>query len=236
MAQAMAEAIGRQRDFVADASTQLRNPLATAGAPTGERRAAHRPRAGPRRARRAPWDEAERLEELLDGLLAMARVESGHAELAGQDVSQAGTAAGHGLDPRVPRRRTGADRARPPRGPAGNGPRRRHGPHPGRPPRQRRHSSFRARAACAFAPRGTWTTEQSSSRHGRRPGCPAGTTRRAAAALRRSPEHQNVPGTGLGLAIADEIAASAARRLDVTANTPRRTGLRAAPPPCPAPH
>ncbi|MGW7192843.1 histidine kinase dimerization/phospho-acceptor domain-containing protein, partial [Streptomyces sp. NPDC054838] len=84
----MADAIGRQRDFVADASHQLRNPLATLVLQLENVEPHIAP--GPGRAEHArALDEAERLEELLDGLLAMARVESGAAELGDQDVSRA---------------------------------------------------------------------------------------------------------------------------------------------------
>ncbi|UQW99508.1 HAMP domain-containing sensor histidine kinase [Streptomyces sp. RerS4] len=88
MAQAVAESDGRRRDFVADASHQLRNPLATLvlRMENVERYVAP----GPGRAEHAgALDEAERLEELLDGLLVLARVESAPAELREQDVTRA---------------------------------------------------------------------------------------------------------------------------------------------------
>ncbi|MET9319490.1 HAMP domain-containing sensor histidine kinase [Streptomyces sp. NPDC003038] len=88
MAEAVAASIGRQRDFVADASHQLRNPLATLVLQLENVEPHIAP--GPGRAEHTrALDEAERLEELLDGLLALARVESGTVELREQDVSQA---------------------------------------------------------------------------------------------------------------------------------------------------
>lgn len=88
MAEAMADSIGRQRDFVADASHQLRNPLATLVLQLENVEPHIAPGPGLAEHGRA-LDEAERLEELLDGLLALARVESGTAELSDEDVSRA---------------------------------------------------------------------------------------------------------------------------------------------------
>ncbi|MEU8774163.1 HAMP domain-containing sensor histidine kinase [Streptomyces sp. NPDC048606] len=88
MARAVAESIGRQRDFVADASHQLRNPLATLVLRMENVEPYVAP--GPGRGEHArALEEAERLEELLDGLLALARVESATAELREQDVVRA---------------------------------------------------------------------------------------------------------------------------------------------------
>ncbi|MCX5195533.1 HAMP domain-containing histidine kinase [Streptomyces sp. NBC_00249] len=88
MAQAVADSMGRQRDFVADASHQLRNPLATLVLQMENVEPYISPGPGLTEHTRA-LDEAERLEELLDGLLALARVESGTAELKEQDVARA---------------------------------------------------------------------------------------------------------------------------------------------------
>lgn len=79
MAQDVADSMGRQRDFVADASHQLRNPLATLVLQMENVEPYIAPGPGLAEHTRA-LDEAARLEELLDGLLALARVESGTAE------------------------------------------------------------------------------------------------------------------------------------------------------------
>ncbi|MEU7062538.1 HAMP domain-containing sensor histidine kinase [Streptomyces sp. NPDC046161] len=220
MAQAMADAIGRQRDFVADASHQLRNPLATLVLQLENVEPHIAP--GPGRAEHArALDEAERLEELLDGLLAMARVESGTAELDEQDVSRAVrervtawtpvchaaglqlTASGipEGLRATALPDATGrildalldnAVKFVPPDGGV----------------------AVRAARDPADGQIVVRVTDDG-------PGVPPDQLGVLLRRFGRASEHQNVPGTGLGLAIADEIARISGGRLDVTANTPR---------------
>ncbi|MFE9629706.1 ATP-binding protein [Streptomyces sp. NPDC006463] len=218
MAEAMADSIGRQRDFVADASHQLRNPLATLVLQLENVEPHIAP--GPGRAEHArALDEAERLEELLDGLLALARVESATAELTDQDVSRAVRERVTAWTPvfghaGVELTATGLP------------------------------DGLRARAlpdaagrildavldnAVKFVPRdgrvevrathgadGTAVVRVSDDG----PGVPQDQLPLLLRRFTRSPEHQNVHGSGLGLAIADEIARISGGRLDVGANTP----------------
>ncbi|MFG2874679.1 ATP-binding protein [Streptomyces sp. NPDC048337] len=221
MAEAVSDSIGRQRDFVADASHQLRNPLATLVLQLENVEPYVAP--GPGRAEHTrALDEAERLEELLDGLLALARVESGTAEPKEQDVSRAVRErvkawtpvfldAGLELEP------TGAGAA---------------------------EHELRVRAlpdaagrildalldnAVKFVPRGGRV--EVSARRGADgwavvrvaddgPGVREDQLGLLLRRFARSPEHQNVRGSGLGLAIADEIARISGGLLDVAANSP----------------
>ncbi|WP_405435350.1 HAMP domain-containing histidine kinase [Streptomyces avidinii] len=218
MAQAMADSIGRQRDFVADASHQLRNPLATLVLQLENVEPHIAPGPGLTEHSRA-LDEAERLEELLDGLLALARVESGTAELSDQDVAQAVQDRVTAWSPVF--RAAGVELVAP--GLA---------------------EDLRARAlpdaagrildalldnAVKFVPRGRRVEVRAA--HGP-DGCavvrvaddgPGVPEEQLALLLRRfarAPEHQNVPGSGLGLAIADEIARISGGLLTVGGNEP----------------
>ncbi|MGW0752318.1 ATP-binding protein [Streptomyces sp. NPDC002587] len=220
MAQAMADSIGRQRDFVADASHQLRNPLATLVLQLENVEPHIAP--GPGRAEHArALDEAERLEELLDGLLALARVESAAAELTDQDVSRAVRERVAAWTPVFGHAGLELDATVPPEGP------------------------LRARAlpdaagrildavldnAVKFVPRdGRVEVRAAHGADGTAvvrvaddgPGVPQDQLPLLLRRFTRSPEHQNVPGSGLGLAIADEIARISGGRLVVGSNTPR---------------
>ncbi|MFE2165266.1 ATP-binding protein, partial [Streptomyces sp. NPDC059447] len=219
MAQAVSESIGRQRDFVADASHQLRNPLATLVLQLENVEPYVAP--GPGRAEHTrALDEAERLEELLDGLLALARVESGAADPQEQDVSRAVRERVRAWEPVF--REAGlvlaaADLA----------------------------EDLRARAlpdatgrvldavldnAVKFVPRGG-RTEVTTARGADGtavvrvtddgPGVREDQLPLLLRRFARSPEHQNLAGSGLGLAIADEIARISGGSLDVGANEPR---------------
>ncbi|MEU1573349.1 HAMP domain-containing sensor histidine kinase [Streptomyces collinus] len=217
MAEAVMDSISRQRAFVADASHQLRNPLATLvlrleniepylSADPGRAEHAH------------ALDEAERLEELLDGLLALARVESGTAELVDQDVSQAVRERLAAWTPVF----SDAGLELTTSGVA---------------------ESLRARAlpdavgrvldalldnAAKFVPSGghvdvhaaLWNDEVSVRVVDDGPGVPEEQLPLLLRRFVRAPEHQNVPGSGLGLAIADEIARLSGGRLTATPNTP----------------
>ncbi|MGP3989191.1 HAMP domain-containing sensor histidine kinase [Streptomyces sp. 3N207] len=217
MAEAMADSIGRQRDFVADASHQLRNPLATLVLQL-ENVEPHVAQ-GPGRAEHArALDEAERLEELLDGLLALARVESGAPERVGQDVSRAIRERVAAWEP--------VFRALDLELTASTVP-----------------ESLRARAlpdavgrildalldnAAKFVPSGGHVDVHATLRDGEvlvrvsddGPGVPEEQLPLLLRRFARAPGHQNVPGSGLGLAIADETARMSGGRLGVTRNTP----------------
>ncbi|MFE1808161.1 ATP-binding protein [Streptomyces sp. NPDC059533] len=219
MAQAVSESIGRQRDFVADASHQLRNPLATLVLQLENVEPYVAPGPGRTEHTRA-LDEAERLEELLDGLLALARVESGAADPQEQDVSRAVRERVRAWEPVF--RDAGlvlaaADLAEDLRARA-------------LPDATGRILDALLDNAVKFVPRGG-RTEVTTARGtdgtavvrvtddgpGVREDQLPLLTRRFA----RSPEHQNVAGSGLGLAIADEIARISGGSLDVAANAPR---------------
>ncbi|MEU9305100.1 HAMP domain-containing sensor histidine kinase [Streptomyces sp. NPDC048269] len=218
MAEAMADSIGRQRDFVADASHQLRNPLATLVLRLENVEPHIAP--GPGRAEHTgALDEAERLEELLDGLLALARVESGTGELTDQDVSRAvrervtawTPVFGHaGLELTAPGLPEGL-RARALPDAAG------------------RILDAVLDNAVKFVPRdGRVEVRATRGADGTAvvrvaddgPGVPEDQLPLLLRRFMRAPEHQNVPGSGLGLAIADEIARISGGRLDVSGNTP----------------
>ncbi|MFG2987775.1 ATP-binding protein [Streptomyces sp. NPDC048257] len=218
MAEAMADSIGRQRDFVADASHQLRNPLATLVLQLENVEPHIAPGPGLAEHSRA-LDEAERLEELLDGLLALARVESATAELSDQDVSRAVRDRVTAWAPVY--RAAGLELSA--GGPA---------------------EDLRARAlpdaagrildalldnAVKFVPRGGRVEVRTT--HGTDgsvvvrvtddgPGVPEEQLSLLLRRFARAPEHQNVPGSGLGLAIADEIARISGGKLDVSGHVP----------------
>ncbi|MFF2787113.1 ATP-binding protein [Streptomyces sp. NPDC058049] len=223
MAEAMADSIGRQRDFVADASHQLRNPLATLVLQLENVEPHIAPGPGLAEHGRA-LDEAERLEELLDGLLALARVESGTAELGDEDVSRAVRDRVTAWTPVF--RAAGVElvatgfaeglRARALPDAAG------------------RILDALLDNAVKFVPRGgrvevgatyaTYAADASAVAVVRvaddGPGVPEEQLPLLLRRFARSPEHQNVPGSGLGLAIADEIARISGGRLDVRGNEP----------------
>ncbi|MFD3545523.1 ATP-binding protein, partial [Streptomyces sp. NPDC058655] len=218
MAEAVSESLARQRDFVADASHQLRNPLATLVLQLENVEPHVAP--GPGRAEHVrALDEAERLAELLDGLLALARVESGAAGLRDQDVSRAvreRTTAwapafrGAGLELTAAEPQEGL-RARALPDAAG------------------RILDALLDNAVKFVPAGG-RVEVSAGRADDGgtvvrvaddgPGVPEEQLPLLLRRFTRSPEHQNVRGSGLGLAIADEIARVSGGRLDVGGNTP----------------
>ncbi|MGW2374592.1 ATP-binding protein [Kitasatospora sp. NPDC001683] len=217
MAQTVAESLRRQRDFVADASHQLRNPLATLVLQLENAEPHVRPGPG-RQAHALALDEADRLGELLDGLLALARLEAAIAPVEEQDVSAAVTervaawtpvfeAGGLDLtaDVEPGLRALGLPDAT---GrildalldnaskfvPAGE----------------------RVRVVAAAAPEGGSVVRVTDTG----PGVPADQLPMLLRRFARAPEHQNVPGTGLGLAIADELARACGGSLTVGATSP----------------
>ncbi|MEU9029504.1 HAMP domain-containing sensor histidine kinase [Streptomyces sp. NPDC048383] len=218
MAEAVADSIGRQRDFVADASHQLRNPLATLVLQLENVEPYVSPGPGLAEHARA-LDEAERLEELLDGLLALARVESGPAEPREQDVAAAVRERVRAWAPVF----------------AGAGLELAHAC-PGEGLRARALPDAAGRVldalldnAVKFVPAGgrvevAVTREQDGAVLVRvrddGPGVPPEQRDLLLRRFARSPEHQNVRGSGLGLAIAEEIARVSGGRLDVGGNVP----------------
>lgn len=218
MAEAVAGSIGRQRDFVADASHQLRNPLATLVLQLENIEPHIAPGPGRTEHTRA-LDEAERLEELLDGLLALARVESGGAEPAEQDVSRAVRERVGAWAPVF--RAAGLELAA--RGVA-DGLRSR-----ALPDAAGRILDALLDNAVKFVPPGGRV--EVSARRGADgtavvrvrddgPGVPEDQLALLVRRFARAPEHQNVPGSGLGLAIADELARLSGGRLGVSGSTP----------------
>lgn len=229
MAEAMADSIGRQRDFVADASHQLRNPLATLVLQLENVEPHLSPGLGRTEHARA-LDEAERLEELLDGLLALARVESGSAEPAEQDVSQAVRERVVAWTPVF--RKAGVELAA-----------------------SAVQDDLQARAlpdavgrildalldnAAKFVPSGGHVEVRAVLRDGEAavrvaddgPGVPEEQLPLLLRRFARAPEHQNVPGSGLGLAIADELARLSGGRLGVSGNAPHGLAVELRLPSC----
>lgn len=219
MAEAVADSIGRQRAFVADASHQLRNPLATLVLQLENVEPHLAPGPGREEHTRA-LDEAERLAELLDGLLALARVESASAERVEQDLSGAVAARVAAWEPVFDASELTLTVAEVPPG-------------------------LRVRAvpdavgrvldaaldnAVKFVPAGGRVTVIAEAVEDGEvvvrvaddgPGVPDDQLPLLTRRFVRAPEHQNVPGTGLGLAIADEIARLSGGRLAARAETPR---------------
>ncbi|MGW2700455.1 ATP-binding protein [Streptomyces sp. NPDC001340] len=217
MAEAVAHSLGRQRAFVADASHQLRNPLATLVLQLENVEPHLAPGPGRKEHARA-LDEAERLEELLDGLLALARVESGTAERTEQDVSR-------GVRERVAAwqpvfEATGVtlsaaavrEGLRAPAVPDAVG----------------RILDAVLDNAVKFVPSGGRVAVTAALADGEvvvrvaddGPGVPDDQLPLLTRRFARAPEHQNVPGSGLGLAIADEIARLSGGRLTTAGNRP----------------
>ena len=86
MAVSLADALGRQRAFVAQASHQLRNPL-TALRIRVENLGCHLSEAG-KHEHRLALEESDRLGKILEGLLALARVEGERQQLVEVDAGQ----------------------------------------------------------------------------------------------------------------------------------------------------
>ncbi|MEU6894599.1 HAMP domain-containing sensor histidine kinase [Streptomyces sp. NPDC046557] len=220
MAQAMADAIGRQRDFVADASHQLRNPLATLVLRLENVEPHLAPGPGREEHARA-LDEAERLEELLDGLLAMARVESRITEPVDQDVSRAVRERVTAWTPVFGAAELELTVSRLPADlwatalPDAAG---------------RVLDALLDNAVKFVPPGGRVVVCAARDATGGQvvvritddgPGVPDDRLDVLLRRFGRAPEHQNVPGSGLGLAIADEIARVSGGRLEARRNTPR---------------
>lgn len=218
MAETVSDSIGRQRDFVADASHQLRNPLATLVLQLENVEPHVAPGPGLAEHARA-LDEAERLEELLDGLLALARVESGAAGLTGQDVSRAVRDRVAAWVPVFRAAGLELTAAGVPDGLWANA----------LPDAAGRILDALLDNAVKFVPCGGRVEVSASCRPDGStvvrvaddgPGVPEDQPDLLLRRFTRSPAHQNVPGSGLGLAIADEIARTSGGTLGLAANTP----------------
>ncbi|MEV8099198.1 HAMP domain-containing sensor histidine kinase [Kitasatospora sp. NPDC085879] len=217
MAEAVADALTRQRAFVADASHQLRNPLATLVLQL-ENVEPHLPPGPGRQEHTRALDEAERLGELLDGLLALARVEAATAHPVEQDLSAAVAARVAAWEPvfAAAGLHLTADTA------------------PGLRVRAVPDATGRILDAvldnaAKFVPAGGRVTVLAARGTGEEtgadsvtievtdtgPGVPADQLPLLVRRFTRAPEHQNLPGSGLGLAIADEIARMSGGRLRV---------------------
>ncbi|HET6357828.1 HAMP domain-containing sensor histidine kinase [Streptomyces sp.] len=218
MAEAMAVSINRQRDFVADASHQLRNPLATLVLQLENVEPHLSP--GPGRAEHTrALDEAERLEGLLDRLLALARVESGTAERIDQDVSEAIRERVAAWAPVL--RDAGLQLT----ASAVQEGRRAHA----LPDAVGRILDALLDNAAKFVPAGGHVDVAATLRDGNvvvrvsddGPGVPEEQLPLLLRRFARGPAHQNIAGSGLGLAIADEIARISGGRLSAGHREPR---------------
>ncbi|MEU1707045.1 HAMP domain-containing sensor histidine kinase [Streptomyces sp. NPDC005706] len=217
MAEAVADSLGRQRAFVADASHQLRNPLATLVLQL-ENVEPHLPPGPGRKEHARALDEAERLEELLDGLLALARVESGAVRRTEQDVTRAvrervaawrpifeasGLTLTASCPPEALRAPAVADAVG-------------------------RILDAALDNAVKFVPSGGAVEVAATVVDGdavvrvrdNGPGVPDDRLPLLTRRFARAPEHQNLPGSGLGLAIADEIARLSGGRLGTARSQP----------------
>ncbi|MEW1718421.1 HAMP domain-containing sensor histidine kinase [Streptomyces sp. NPDC093109] len=241
MAETVADSLNRQRAFVADASHQLRNPLATLVLQLENIEPHLNPASADGHAEHLrALEETERLAALLDGLLALARVEAG-----------AGEGAGEGAEARTVQNAEDAVRDRaaawtPVLAAAGL---------------TVTLTVTVAASCCAvralpdavgrvldalldnaakFVPRGGGVEIGVSRREGDAagvtggagpmvvvrvaddgPGAPPDQLPSLLDRFTRGAAHQNIPGSGLGLAIADEIARRSGGRLTAAAREPR---------------
>ncbi|ANP51343.1 signal transduction histidine kinase [Streptomyces griseochromogenes] len=217
MAEAVADSLGRQRAFVADASHQLRNPLATLVLQLENVEPHLAPGPGRKEHARA-LDEAERLEELLDGLLALARVEAAAVERTVQDVARAVRERVTAWEPVFEASDLTLTAALPPEGPWARAV----------PDAVGRILDAVLDNAVKFVPSGgsvVVTAERADGETVVRvrddgPGVPDDQLPLLTRRFARAPEHQNVPGSGLGLAIADEIARLSGGRLGTAGCSP----------------
>jgi signal transduction histidine kinase len=205
MAASVSEALAAQRAFVADASHQLRNPLTALvlrlgnlDGHVGEEADEHR---------QAAVADADRLNQILDGLLSMARAEASEGELVPIDIDTA-------VADRVADWRVVAAAREVSLEAAGLG----GGIQVLAPPRGIEVVlDALLDNALKFTGRGTVVEVSVSTGdekiglavrdHGL--GLAADELERAADRFWRSPAHQNVPGSGLGLAIVSQVAARA---------------------------
>ncbi|WP_067890958.1 sensor histidine kinase [Nocardia vaccinii] len=215
MADAVTDALNRQRAFVSDASHELRTPLAVLSLRLENLRP-HLTGSGATGYEQA-LEEMDRMTTLLDDLLALARIESGTVLAESVDLvgelgprlrtwQEVATAAAITLRAELPSRLT----ARCPPDTAG------------------RVADIAIDNALKFTePGGRVTVSLTAAGRSARlsiaddgPGLPVDEIAVARQRFWRSTRHANVEGSGLGLAIADELATAAHGRLTLTAATP----------------
>jgi signal transduction histidine kinase len=197
MAETVTGALAAQRAFVADASHQLRNPLTALRLRLSNLQGHVDSAAVDDHG--AALEEAERLSELLAGLLALARTERDRAPGRG-GRRRRGERPGRGLAAagRAHRAAAGARRTA---GPDGVGAGRRCGDRAGRRARQRREVLLGGRPRSRCTPRGT--TDESRSRSATPgPGLGPEELERATDPVLAQPSQSKREGSGLGLAIA----------------------------------
>ncbi|WP_370942988.1 sensor histidine kinase [Amycolatopsis sp. cg5] len=202
MAASVGEALDAQRAFVADASHQLRNPLTALKLRLGNLEGQVTPEADEER--EAAVADADRLNQILDGLLSMARAEASAGELVVVDMDT--SVADRVADWRVVAKAEGVRLET-------------HGLGDGLSvltPARGLEVVLDNLIGNALKFSGTGSVvdisvedsetvvELAVRDHG--PGLPPDELERAADRFWRSPAHQNVPGSGLGLAIVSEIA------------------------------
>jgi signal transduction histidine kinase len=214
MAGSVGAALRQQRDFVADASHQLRNPLAALRLQVENLRE-HIDGEG-RADLLDALDATERLSELVDALLRLARAEATRAEQRPMDIRTC-------VDGRIAAWRPLLPDLVVDTGAAGETVLAR------RDVVEQILDILLDNAAKFAAGRRVSVTVLRSDhdvlvqvRDGG-PGLPETDLARAGERFFRSPAHQNIPGTGLGLAIAHELATHSGGRLDIANAEP--TGL-----------
>ena len=229
MARTVTDSIRRQRDFVADASHQLRNPLATLVLQLENIEPYVVPSGRDDHARAV--DEVERLARLLDGLLVLAQVEASEEDLVDLDVS--GACRGRLAAWRRVYQAAELDLV----DSVADGVRGR-----GLPSAVDRVLDAALDNAAKFVRPGGHVEVRALSDHETcrvlirddGPGLPDDQLARLPRRFTRSPEHQNLPGSGLGLAIADEIARKSGGRLTLRCNRPHGLVIELALPRVPA--
>ncbi|GGM59766.1 ATP-binding protein [Dactylosporangium sucinum] len=222
MAATVADSLERQRAFVSNASHQLRNPL-TALRLRVEDLGADLTDPDAVEGHKLALEEAERLGEVLDSLLALARAERGRFELADFDAGEVAWARIVAWQPVATKKQITLRYVRP--------------PHP-----------LRARAvttaldqtldalidnAVKFSGPGATVTVRPTADEGgvavhvvdTGPGLSEQQRELATVRFWRAPDAQNVDGSGLGLPIVAVLVEASGGRLDLQPNTP--TGLQA---------
>jgi signal transduction histidine kinase len=222
MAATVAESLERQRAFVSHASHQLRNPLTALrlrvedlGADLTEPQAVE--------GHRLALEEAERLGEVLDSLLALARAERGRFELADVDAGEVAWARVVAWQPVAAKKEITLRYVRPPK------------PLHARAVRNALDQALDALIdnAVKFSGAGaTVTVRPAADDSGvtlhvidTGPGLNEQQRELATERFWRAPDAQNVDGSGLGLPIVAVLVEASAGRLDLLPNTP--TGLNA---------
>ncbi|UWZ35029.1 HAMP domain-containing histidine kinase [Dactylosporangium roseum] len=222
MAATVADSLERQRAFVSNASHQLRNPL-TALRLRVEDLGADLTDPDAVEGHKLALEEAERLGEVLDSLLALARAERGRFELADIDAGEVAWARVVAWQPVATKRQITLRYVRPPR-----------------PLRVRAVTTALDQAldalidnAVKFSGPGATVTVRPTADGGgvavhvmdNGPGLTEQQRELATVRFWRAPDAQNVDGSGLGLPIVAVLVDASGGRLDLLPNDP--TGLHA---------